>query len=125
LQVWVKVIGQSRTRIITIVLSILQDQLNTSMRLKKAPTSLKLNNIKPDLILAFLDHLEHEQHNAVLAEIFDSLRAAGVSEIRRPTRRRLITCGRTRTGRANEALRAPNAGIPHARRNGCGLGTTR
>jgi len=36
-----------------------------SMRLKKAPTSLKLNDIQPDLILAFLNHLECQRHNAV------------------------------------------------------------
>lgn len=37
----------------------------SSQRLKKAATSLKLNDIQPDLILAFLDHLERERHNAV------------------------------------------------------------
>ena len=37
----------------------------TSTRLKKAPTSLKLNDMQPDLILAFLDHLERDRHNAV------------------------------------------------------------
>jgi site-specific recombinase XerD len=37
----------------------------TSRRLKKAPTSLKLNDIQPNLILAFLDHLECDRHNAV------------------------------------------------------------
>lgn len=37
----------------------------TSQRLKKAPTSLKLNDIQPNLILAFLDHLERQRHNAV------------------------------------------------------------
>ena len=37
----------------------------TSRRLKKAPTSLKLNDIQPNLILAFLDHLERDRHNAV------------------------------------------------------------
>ena len=37
----------------------------TSQRLKKAPTSLKLNDIQPNLILAFLDHLERDRHNAV------------------------------------------------------------
>ena len=37
----------------------------SSRRLKKAPTSLQLSDIQPDLILAFLDHLEHERHNAV------------------------------------------------------------
>jgi hypothetical protein len=33
--------------------------------LKKTATSLKLNDIQPNLILAFLDHLESERHNAV------------------------------------------------------------
>jgi site-specific recombinase XerD len=37
----------------------------SSHRLSKPPTSLRLADIKPDLILAFLDHLEHERHNAV------------------------------------------------------------
>jgi site-specific recombinase XerD len=33
--------------------------------LGKAPTALRLVDMQPDLILAFLDHLEHERHNAV------------------------------------------------------------
>jgi site-specific recombinase XerD len=37
----------------------------SSQRLKKTAASLKLNDIQPDLILAFLDHLERERHNAV------------------------------------------------------------
>ena len=37
----------------------------SSHRLKKTATNLKLNDIQPDLILAFLDHLERERHNAV------------------------------------------------------------
>ena len=36
-----------------------------SHKLGKEPTDLKLAYIQPDLILAFLDHLEHERHNAV------------------------------------------------------------
>ncbi len=36
-----------------------------STKLKKVPTSLKLNDIQPALILAFLDHLECQRHNAV------------------------------------------------------------
>jgi site-specific recombinase XerD len=31
----------------------------------KSPTELSLTDITPDLILAFLDHLEHERHNTV------------------------------------------------------------
>ncbi len=34
-------------------------------RLGKAPTELNLADIDPDLILAFLDHLEQERHNSV------------------------------------------------------------
>jgi site-specific recombinase XerD len=34
-------------------------------QLGKAPTALRLADIQPDLILAFLDHLEHQRHNAV------------------------------------------------------------
>ncbi|MGP1680331.1 MAG: tyrosine-type recombinase/integrase [Burkholderiales bacterium] len=36
-----------------------------SRKLCKAPTSLRLVDIQPDLILAFLDHLEHARNNAV------------------------------------------------------------
>ena len=34
-------------------------------RFGKTPTALRLVDIQPDLILAFLDHLEHQRHNAV------------------------------------------------------------
>ena len=34
-------------------------------QLGKTPTSLRLTDLEPTLILAFLDHLEHERHNAV------------------------------------------------------------
>jgi site-specific recombinase XerD len=36
-----------------------------SHKLGKVPTALKLADIQPDLILAFLDHLEHDRHNSV------------------------------------------------------------
>lgn len=36
-----------------------------SHKLNKAPTALQLPDLQPDMILAFLDHLEHERHNAV------------------------------------------------------------
>ncbi|MGB5734256.1 MAG: tyrosine-type recombinase/integrase [Thiohalocapsa sp.] len=36
-----------------------------SQRLGKAPTALLLSDIAPDLILAFLDHLEQQRHNTV------------------------------------------------------------
>ncbi len=34
-------------------------------RLRKPPTALRLADIEPDLILAFLDHLERQRHNTV------------------------------------------------------------
>ena len=37
----------------------------TSRKLGKTPSSLRLVDIEPDLILAFLDHLEHERNNSV------------------------------------------------------------
>jgi site-specific recombinase XerD len=36
-----------------------------SHKLSKAPTAMRLADIQPDMILAFLDHLEHGRHNAV------------------------------------------------------------
>jgi hypothetical protein len=42
----------------------------SSQRLKKTATNLKLSDIQPDLILAFLDHLERERHNAVRSRNF-------------------------------------------------------
>lgn len=36
-----------------------------SRKLCKAPTAMRLADIKPNLILAFLDHLEDDRHNAV------------------------------------------------------------
>ena len=44
---------------LTLFLSFTQRQLG------KSPTQLTLADLKPELILAFLDHLEHERHNAV------------------------------------------------------------
>lgn len=36
-----------------------------SRKLGQMPTALRLVNIQPDLILAFLNHLEHERHNSI------------------------------------------------------------
>jgi site-specific recombinase XerD len=36
-----------------------------SRKLGKVPTAMRLADVQPDLILAFLDHLEHDRHNAV------------------------------------------------------------
>ena len=37
----------------------------TSSTLRRAPTDMRLTDLRPDLILAFLDHLERNRHNAV------------------------------------------------------------
>ena len=36
-----------------------------SRKLGKVPTAMRLADIQPELILAFLDHLEKDRHNAV------------------------------------------------------------
>jgi site-specific recombinase XerD len=36
-----------------------------SQRLGREPTGMRLTDLRPDLILAFLDHLEHNRHNAI------------------------------------------------------------
>jgi site-specific recombinase XerD len=36
-----------------------------SHKLGKAPTALRLADIQPEMILAFLDHLKHDRHNAI------------------------------------------------------------
>ena len=36
-----------------------------SSTLRRAPTDMRLTDLRPDLILAFLDHLERNRHNAV------------------------------------------------------------
>ena len=36
-----------------------------SRKLGKVPTAMRLADIQSDLIIAFLDHLEHDRHNAV------------------------------------------------------------
>jgi site-specific recombinase XerD len=36
-----------------------------SQRLGRAPTGMQLADLRPDLILAFLDHLEQDRHNAI------------------------------------------------------------
>ena len=59
-------------------------------RLGKSPTALRLSDIEPDLILAFLDHLESQRHNAVRSRNLG--RAAG--GIRDPEPRHLAPQGR-------------------------------
>jgi site-specific recombinase XerD len=36
-----------------------------AQKLGKTPTALQLADLQPDMILAFLDHLEHERHNTI------------------------------------------------------------
>ena len=57
-------------------------------KLHKAPTALQLVNIQPDLILAFLDHLEHERHNSVRSR---NLRLTGLRAFLKFAGRRDVT----------------------------------
>ncbi len=66
-------------------------------RLRKQPTAIRLDEITPALILAFLDHLEHERGNTVrsrnarLAALRAFLKFAG-PRTSSATRRRCISC---------------------------------
>jgi integrase/recombinase XerD len=83
--------------------------------LHRQPTTMRLQDITPELILAFLDHLERDRGNAVrtrnarLAALRAFLKFAGAP------RRRRAACRRAGAGRADEALRAADARLPVAR----------
>ena len=53
-------------------------------QLRKQPTAMKLPDITPALILAFLDHLERDRGNAVRTRNARPGRAARLPEVRRP-----------------------------------------
>lgn len=95
-----------------------------SRKLCKAPTSLRLVDIQPDLVLAFLDHLEHGRNNAVrsrnlrLTALRAFLKFAGRRDV---TSLHVVERG---AGRADEALRAANARLSHPRGNARGAGAT-
>ena len=59
-----------------------------SGKLGKAPTAMRLADIQPDLILAFLDHLEHGRKNAVRSR---NLRLTGVRAFLKCAGRRDVT----------------------------------
>ena len=52
-----------------------------SHRLGRAPTDMRLTDLRPDLILAFLDHLERSRHNSVRSRNL-RLTATCVPEVR-------------------------------------------
>ena len=87
-----------------------------SRKLGKAPTAMRLADIQPDLILAFLDHLERERHNAVRSR---NLRLTALRAFLKFAGRRDVTSLHVverALGGADEALRAADAGLPHATR---------
>ena len=59
-----------------------------SHKLGKTPITLKLADIQPALILAFLDHLEHERHNAIRSR---NLRLTALRAFLKFTSRRDVT----------------------------------
>ena len=76
---------------------------------------MRLADIQPDLILAFLDHLEHERHNAVRSR---NLRLTALRAFLKFAGRRDVASLHVverALARADEALRAADAGLPHPR----------
>ena len=55
-----------------------------SGKLGKAPTAMRIADIQPDLILAFLDHLEHGSEERGSQPQPEAHRTARVPEVRRP-----------------------------------------
>ena len=94
-------------------------------KLGKEPSALRLVDIRPDLILAFLNHLERERHNAVRSR---NLRLTALRAfLKFSGRRDVVSTARCRAGAggADEALGHADAGLPHSRRDACGAGATR
>ena len=77
--------------------------------LGRSPTTITLADITPELILAFLDHLERERHNSVrsrnarLAALRSFLKFAAHRDVS------ALAGDRARAGRSGKALRAPDA----------------
>ena len=82
--------------------------------LRKQPTAMKLQDITPALILAFLDHLEQDRGNVVrtrnarLAALRAFLKFAGHRDVN------ALHVVEQALGRADEALRAADARLPVA-----------
>ena len=76
-------------------------------RLGKAPTNLHLDDIKPDLILAFLDHLEQQRNNTVRSR---NLRLTALRAFLKFAARRDVASPHT------VEQSAPCSGSSHARR---------
>jgi site-specific recombinase XerC len=94
-------------------------------RLGKMPTALNLADIEPDLILAFLDHLEQQRHNSVRSR---NLRLTALRAFLKFAARRdisLLLRHRASAGCADEAFRASYTWLSVTRRNVGGVGAAR
>ena len=78
-------------------------------RLGRSPALITLADITPDLITAFLDHLEREAAQQRAQPEWPSRGAAFVPEVRGAPRRDIAAGDRARTRRSGKALRAPDA----------------
>ena len=87
------------------------------VRLHKQPTAITLTDITPALILAFLDHLEHDRGKHGAQPQCPAGGAARIPEVRRPTRRDGAARRRAGARRADEALRAADARLPDPQRD--------
>ena len=88
-----------------------------SSTLHKAPTDMRLVDLQPDLILAFLDHLEHEPAQRGSQPQPAPHRAARVPEVRRSARRdRRCTCVEQALAVPMKRFEQPMLGFLTARR---------
>ena len=81
----------------------------------KRPTALSLTDIEPDLILAFLDHLEQERHNTAQTR---NLRLVALRAFLKFAARRDVAALQSieqALGRPYETLRATHARVSDAR----------
>ena len=84
----------------------------TQAHLGRSPDAIKLIDITPELILAFLDHLEQVRHNTVRSRKAGS--PTGILEVRRTSRRIVSAHHRTRTRCTYKAFRAADVRLPFA-----------
>jgi integrase/recombinase XerD len=73
-------------------------------RLGKSPVAIKLADITPELVLAFLDHLEHERHNTVRSRNARLAALRGLPEVRRTSRCVFIARHRESAWGTDEAI---------------------
>jgi hypothetical protein len=94
----------------------------THKRLGRLPAALRLVDIEPDLILAFLDHLEQRRQTPCRVATYDWRRCGRSSSLRHGAMSRRCTSSNERWP-SDEALRTAGPWLPVARRHVGGDGS--